>query len=92
MMDSTRRNESRPEGQQVPHLAPIRETILEEIGNRRDEFIDLCSKVVHYPSENPPGNTVEAIDGRRKLLLWPDESAIETKAGLRTSPNFGKHW
>lgn len=31
--------------------------LLEEIDKRQDELIDLCSKLIQFPSENPPGDT-----------------------------------
>jgi succinyl-diaminopimelate desuccinylase len=31
--------------------------ILEEIENKQDELIDLCCKLIQFPSENPPGDT-----------------------------------
>jgi succinyl-diaminopimelate desuccinylase len=55
---------SQQKGQQVPsaELAEIRSRILKEIDHRRDEFVQLCAKVVRHPTENPPGNTTALAD------------------------------
>ena len=61
-MDSKKSNESPQNEQQAPQLPEVRARILEEIDNRRDEFIELCARVVRHSTENPPGNTVELAD------------------------------
>jgi succinyl-diaminopimelate desuccinylase len=40
----------------------LRTRVLDEIDRRQEEFVELCSKVVRCPTENPPGNTVALAD------------------------------
>jgi len=37
----------------------MKDTILRLIEERQAEYIDLCSRIVQIPSENPPGDTTE---------------------------------
>ncbi|MBM4429620.1 MAG: M20 family metallopeptidase [Chloroflexi bacterium] len=43
-------------------LAQIRRELLNEIEQRRDEFVELCAEVVRRPTENPPGDTRALAD------------------------------
>jgi succinyl-diaminopimelate desuccinylase len=49
-------------GKRANPLPEIRARVLEEINDRRHEFIELCSRVIRHPTENPPGNTVALAD------------------------------
>lgn len=33
--------------------------VLEEIDARQDELLELCSKLIQFPTENPPGDSRE---------------------------------
>ena len=61
-MDSKKLDKSTDNRKQAPQWTVLRARILEEIDRRQEEFIELCSKVVRHPTENPPGNTVALAD------------------------------
>ncbi len=72
--------------------------ILNVIEERRDEFIDLCSKIVQIPSENPPGDTTElARFVSQKLSTWGVEHQVmEPRPGnplivASAGTNRGRH-
>lgn len=51
--------------------------ILNSIEQRQSEFIDLCSKIVQIPSENPPGDTTELTSFISGMLSrWGIEHTI----------------
>jgi succinyl-diaminopimelate desuccinylase len=54
----------------------LRDKVLTEIDQRRDEFVQLLSQVVQHPTENPPGDTVGLADF---VSSWLEEQGIETQ-------------
>ena len=40
----------------------IKEKLLLEVDERREEIVKLCSDLIKIESVNPPGNTIEVID------------------------------
>jgi succinyl-diaminopimelate desuccinylase len=38
-----------------------KDTLLEELGQRRQELYELCADVIRIPSENPPGDTTKLV-------------------------------
>ncbi|GMX62766.1 ArgE/DapE family deacylase [Paenibacillus elgii] len=54
-----------------------KKTVLEEIDKRQDELIDLCCKLIQFPSENPPGDT---RDISKFITDYLKEAGIETAA------------
>lgn len=37
----------------------LKDRLIQEVENHKDELIDLCSKLIQIPSENPPGDSTE---------------------------------
>lgn len=51
--------------------------VLNAIEERRTEFIDLCSKIVQIPSENPPGDTTKLTNFVSGMLsTWGIEHQV----------------
>ncbi len=40
----------------------LKKGIIEQVEERRSELLDLCSRVIQIPSDNPPGDTRELTD------------------------------
>lgn len=58
-------------------MALDKSQILNMIEERRTEFIDLCSKIIQIPSENPPGDTTELTNFiSRMLSTWDVEHQV----------------
>jgi succinyl-diaminopimelate desuccinylase len=58
--------------------------IIEEIDKRQDELIQLCSQLIQFPSENPPGDTRDISEF---IITYLKEAGIET-ATHESGPNM----
>lgn len=49
--------------------------VLDEIDKRQDELLELCSRLIQFPSENPPGDSREIS---QFIMDYLKEAGIET--------------
>ena len=43
----------------MTNVQELKNLLIQEVENRKDELIDLCSQLIKIPSENPPGDSTE---------------------------------
>lgn len=43
----------------MEELHSLKQRLIEEVENNKDELIEFCSKLIQIPSVNPPGDTTE---------------------------------